>query len=199
MGEYLRLLTIDDQDIPLASLQRAVPFCAVWPIDARGSTDHELAIGPEPSSPDRIWAVVERDEVSPGTLGADEIAEFLDNLDQGGPPSAIRWLRNYLGQVRTIYAIRLHPEAILEHPDAIRAIGIFRETLRELLGGITEYDDFGFTNESDRLIWLIPKIVPKGTLDVAILDESTGEWAPYSLDLSKSDQLSAFLRGEAPV
>jgi len=201
MADYLRLLTVDDQDVPLATLQRAVPFCAVWPIEHRLPPGHDLAIGLErgPSGVGPIWAIVERNETAPGTPGACEVAEFLDNLELGGPPSAVRWLRDYLGRVRVIYAIRLFPDAILEHPDAIRAIQILRETLRDAVGGITEYDDFGFTNESDRLIWLIPKVEPKGKLDVALLDESTGDWLPFPLDLSDGDKLAAFLRGEASV
>jgi hypothetical protein len=201
MAEYLRLLTIDDQEIPLATLQRAVPFCSVWPVQHRLSSGNDLAIGPEPgpTGAGPIWAIVERNEATVGTRAAAVIAAFLDGLELGGPPSAVRWLRDYLGRVRAIYAIRLFPEAILEHPDAIRAIQTIRETLREVVGGITEYDDFGFTNESDRLIWLIPKVEPKGQLDVALLDDSTGEWLPYPLDLSDRDRLAAFLRGEAPV
>jgi hypothetical protein len=201
MADYLRLLTVDDQDIPLATLQRAVPFCAVWPIRHRIPPGHDLAIGLErgPSGTGPIWAIVERNETAAGTPGARDIAEFLDSLELGGPPSAVRWLRDYLGRVRAIYAIRLFPEAILEHPDAIRAIRAIRETLRATVGGITEYDDFGFTNEGDRLIWLIPQVEPKGRLDVALLDEATGEWHPYPLDVSDGDKLAAFLRGEAPV
>lgn len=201
MPEFLRLLTIDDREIPLATLQRAVPFCAVWPVQHRLSSGNDLAVGPEPwpTGTGPIWAVVERNETTAGTRGGAEIAAFLDGLDQGGPPSAVRWLRDYLGRVRAIYAIRLSPEAIQEHPDAIQAIQTLRETLREAVGGITEYDGFGFTNEGDRLIWLAPNVKPEGDLDVALLDDSTGEWTPYPLDLSRRDRLASFLRGEAPV
>lgn len=201
MAEFLRLLTIDDQEIPLATLQRAVPFCAVWPVQHRLSEGNDLAIGPEPgpTGAGPIWAVVERNETTAGTRGAAEIAAFLDGLEVGGPPSAVRWLRDYLGRVRAIYAIRLFPDAVQEHPDAIQAIQTLRETLREVVGGITEYDDFGFTNEGDRLIWLLPDVEPKGDLDVALLDESTGKWLPYPLDLSDDAKRAAFLRGEASV
>mgnify|MGYP001082417036 CR=1 FL=1 len=196
MGEYLRLLTTNDQEIPLATLQRAVPFCAVWPIDnPDGSGSPQLAIGPEPNSSGRIWAIVERDEVGEGTLGADEVAEFRESLQLGGPPSAVLWLHDYLGRVRAIYAIHLRPDTIQDDPDAIRAIGMIREALRGVVGGIMEYDDFGFTNESGRVIWLIPRVTPEGKLDVARLDESTGEWISDSLNLSDSARLSEFLSG----
>ena len=199
MGESLRLLTIDDQEIPLASLQRAVPFCAVWPMKAQGSSENRLAIGPDPNSPERVWAVVQRDEVGPGTAGAHQIVQYLKEIYQGGPTSAAHWLRQYLERVRAIYAFQLYPDAILQHPDAIRAIGSLREAIRGIIGGIVEYDDFGFTNESDRLIWLIPSIIPKGKLDVAILDESGETWIPYTLDLGNSEKLSSFLQGNPPL
>ena len=36
MGDYLRLLTVHDRDVPLATLQRAVPYGAVWSVEHPG-------------------------------------------------------------------------------------------------------------------------------------------------------------------
>ena len=47
MGDYLRLLTINDRDIPLATLQRAVPNVAIWSVDHPGILGNYLAIGGE--------------------------------------------------------------------------------------------------------------------------------------------------------
>jgi hypothetical protein len=146
--------------------------------------------------PDDIWAVVERDEVDPGTLGADTIKTILDELPLGGPPAGARWLRDFLGRVRAIYTIRLRPEAMLRCPDSIRAIDTLRQTIREIVGGIAETDDYGFTNEGDHFIWLMPRIVSDETLDVATLDESSGAWMPGSLDLGDPQSLATFLRGD---
>ena len=77
-----------------------------------------LAIGPELNVLQNVWATIERNPVGPNTLGAEEVAEFIDSLEAGGPPSAVRWLSEYLESVRAIYAIRIYPEAIVEHPDA---------------------------------------------------------------------------------
>ena len=38
----------------------------------------------------------------------------------------------------------------------------------------------------------------KGTTEAAILDESTGEWFPFELNLDDPEELSGFLRGEIP-
>jgi hypothetical protein len=149
--------------------------------------------------PDETWAIVERDEVAPGSPGVDTITSILNDLPLGGPPAGARWLRDYLSRVRAIYTIRLRPEAMLRHPDSIRAIDTLRQTIREIVGGIAETDDYGFTNEGDHLIWLIPKVEPDETLDVAILDESTGDWIPSSLDMGDTQRLAAFVRGEPTI
>ena len=116
MGDYLRLLTINDRDIPLATLQRAVPNVAIWSVDHPGILGNYLAIGPEHGVLKNVWATIERNPVGPNTLGAEEVAEFIDSLDAGGPPSAVRWLSEYLETIRAIYAIRIYPEAIVGHP-----------------------------------------------------------------------------------
>ena len=114
MGDYLRLLTVSDRDIPLANLQRAASVGAVWSVDHPGMLGNYLAIGPETHVLQNVWATVERNPVGPNTLGAEEVAEFIDSLEAGGPPSAVRWLSDYLETVRAIYAIRIYPEAMAD-------------------------------------------------------------------------------------
>ncbi|MGO8897746.1 MAG: hypothetical protein ACLQU5_05285 [Isosphaeraceae bacterium] len=198
MGDYLRLLTVNDRDVPLATLQRAVPYGAVWPVEHPGMLGNYLALGPEPNEQHDVWATVERNPVAPNTLGAEEVAEFIDSLDSGGPPSAVRWLSDYLETIRAIYAIRIYPEAILSHPDALDAVSAVRSTLHDAVGGIGQWDGHGFTNESDRLVWCDPRMDLTGKTRAAILDESTGDWIPFELDLDDQEELSAFLRGEIP-
>jgi hypothetical protein len=198
MGDYLRLLTVSDREIPLVNLQRAAKGGAVWSVDHPGMLGNYLAIGPEPNVLQNVWATIERNPVGPNTLGAEEVADFLDRLDAGGPPSAVRWLSDYLESVRAIYAIRIYPEAIAAHSAAIDSVYAIRTALREAVGGIGQWDGHGFTNEEDHLIWCDPAEQPQSTTTAAILDESTGEWIPFELNLSDSDALSAFLRGEMP-
>ena len=198
MGDYLRLLTVSDREIPLATLQRAASSGAVWSVDHPGVLGNYLAIGPELNSLQNVWATVERNPVGPNTLGAEEVAEFLDRLETGGPPSAVRWLSDYLESVRAIYAIRIYPEAMEDHPDAIDAVYAIRTALRDAVGGIGQWDGHGFTNEDDYLIWCDPVDEPRGATTAAILDETTGEWLPFELDLSHPRELANFLRGEVP-
>jgi hypothetical protein len=198
MGDYLRLLTIDDRDIPLATLQRAVPDVAIWSVDHPGVLGNYLAIGGVQGDLANVWATIERNPVGPNTLGAEEVAEFIDSLDAGGPSSAVRWLGEYLEMIRNIYAIRIYPEAIVGHRQAEDAVYAVRSAMRNAIGGIGQWDGHGFTNEDDRLIWCDPRMDLKGTTEAAILDESTGEWFPFELNLDDSEELSGFLRGEIP-
>jgi hypothetical protein len=198
MGDYLRLLTVTDREIPLASLQRAASEGSVWSVDHPGMLGNYLAIGPEMHVLQSVWATVERNPVGPNTLGAEEVAEFLDRLDSGGPPSASRWLSDYLESVRAIYAIRIYPESIGDDPRALDTVYAIRTALRAAVGGIGQWDGQGFTNEDDHLIWCNPDDNPHGLTTAAILDESTGEWVPFELDLGDPEELNAFLRGEIP-
>jgi hypothetical protein len=198
MGDYVRLLTVNDRDIPLATLQRAVPSVAIWSVDHPGVLGNYLAIGPDLGLLQNVWATIERNPVGPNTLGAEEVAEFIDSLDAGGPPSAVRWLSDYLETIRAIYAIRIYPEAIAGRDDAEDAVYAVRSALREAVGGIGQWDGHGFTNEQDRLIWCDPSMDLKGITDAALFDESTGEWVPVSLNLEDADELAMFLRGEIP-
>jgi hypothetical protein len=198
MGDYLRLLTVSDREIPLANLQRAASAGAVWSVDHPGMLGNYLAIGPDMNVLQNVWATVERNPVGPNTLGAEEVAEFIDRLESGGPPSAVRWLSDYLESVRAIYAVRIYPEAMSGDEKAIDAIYAIRTALRDAVGGIGQWDGHGFTNEDDYLIWCDPAENPQGLATAAILDESTGEWVPFELNLSDLEQLSAFLRGEIP-
>jgi hypothetical protein len=196
MGDYLRLLTVNDRDIPLASLQRAVPYVAIWSVDHPGVLGNYLAIGPESGVLQNVWATIERNPVGPNTLGAEEVAEFIDSLESGGPPSAVRWLSDYLETIRAIYAIRIYPEGIVDRPEAEDAVFAVRSALRDAVGGIGQWDGQGFTNEDDRLIWCDPRMNLHGKKEAAILNESTGEWIPFDLNLEDPDELAHFLRGE---
>ena len=198
MGDYLRLLTVSDREIPLATLQRAASVGAVWSVEHPGMLGNYLAIGPEMNVLQNVWATVERNPVGPNTLGAEEVAEFIDGLDAGGPPSASRWLADYLESVRAIYAIRIYPEAMRDDPEALDAVYAIRTALRNAVGGIGQWDGHGYTNEDDLLIWCDPSEDPQGVSTAALLDESTGEWIPFEVNLSEAEELSAFLRGVIP-
>ncbi|MFO0952328.1 MAG: hypothetical protein U0835_14490 [Isosphaeraceae bacterium] len=198
MGDYLRLLTVNDREIPLANLQRAAKAGSVWTVDHPGMLGNYLAVGPEINVLQNVWATVERNPVGPNTLGAEEVAEFIDRLDSGGPPSAVRWLSDYLESVRAIYAIRIYPDAMADNPAALDDVYAIRTALREVVGGIGQWDGHGFTNEDDSLIWCDPAEHPQGVTTAAVLDDATGTWVSFEVDLTDPEELTAFLRGDIP-
>ena len=198
MGDYLRLLTVSDREIPLAKLQRAASAGAVWSVDHPGTLGNYLAVGPELGELGNVWATIERNPVGPNTLGAEEVAEFIDRLEEGGPASAVRWLSDYLETVRAIYAVRVYPDAISRYEAALEAVFAIRTALRDAVGGIGQWDGQGFTNEHDRLIWIEPGHQLTGRTPAAVLNETTGEWMDFDLDCDDPAQVAAFLRGEAP-
>ena len=49
-------------------------------------------------------AVLERNPVSEGSVGQDEIAEFLEETHDCKPESGVEWLHSFLTEVKTVYA-----------------------------------------------------------------------------------------------
>jgi len=167
MGDYLRLLTVNDRDIPW--LRCSAPSRMLHLVSRSSGRSGQLSghRARTRRSPGRLGD--HRAQPSgPNTLGAEEVAEFIDSLDAGGPPSAVRWLADYLETIRAIYAIRIYPEAIVGKPEAEDAVYSVRSALRAAVGGIGQWDGHGFTNEDDRLIWCDPRMVLKGKTEAAI-------------------------------
>jgi hypothetical protein len=54
----------------------------------------------------REIAVIETNDVIAGELGADEVAEFIEEISPAQPLSAARWVTKYLARVKTIYAFQ---------------------------------------------------------------------------------------------
>src|ERR1700691_5836301 len=51
-------------------------------------------------------AVIERNPVEIGSIGQDDIAEFLDETQDCKPESGVAWLKDYLAEVKTVYAFQ---------------------------------------------------------------------------------------------
>ena len=120
----------------------------------------------------------------------------LDLASVGPAARTSRWLADYLESVRAIYAIRIYPEAMAENPEALETVYAVRTALRQVVGGIGQWDGLGFTNDHDLLIWTDSSMEPSGKSAAAILDESTGRWHRFELNLDDPVDLDHFLRGE---
>ncbi len=196
MDDYLRIMTVTDRDIPLIDLQKAARHGAIWSMDLPSNDGNYLLVGPVANQAGEIWATIERNLVGPGTLGAEEVAEFMDTLDQGGPPSAGRWLTDYLESVRAIYAIRIYPDAMKDDPKAFETIYEVRTALHKIIGGIGRWGDLGYTNDQDRLIWCRRDRNVAGMTVASMLDEFSGRWIEIQVNLDDPTEFSAFQNGE---
>ena len=139
-------------------------------------------------------AVIERNPVFDGSIGQDEIADFLEDLHDCKPESAVQWLEEYLPEVKTVYAFQHLQGSELE--DGGNALHALRAALWERGDAIIQADGEGFTNEDGyHIVWQFSDSVP-GPWNMAILHE--GAWFPFKMDLGDPDHRTAFMNGEIP-
>ena len=140
-------------------------------------------------------ASIERNVVRPGELGADEVAEFLDEIEGCKPDSAANWLRDYLAGVQYIYALQILSGA--EMDDGWSAICAVRDAIRGVVGGISQADGEGFSNEDGyHILWQFSDAV-EGLWWMAVLRD--GEWVTFQMELGNRKHREAFFRGEIPA
>lgn len=139
-------------------------------------------------------AVIERASVYDGSVGQDDIADFLEDLRDCKPESGVEWLTEYLADVKTIYAFQ-HLQGS-ETEDGSNALHALRTTLWERGDAIIQADGEGFTNEDGyHIVWQFSDSV-SGPWNMAVLQEDT--WHHFRMDLGDPDHRAAFFRGEVP-
>lgn len=139
-------------------------------------------------------AVIERNPVEDGSVGQDEVAEFLEDLRDCKPESGVEWLTDYLAEIKTVYAFQ-HLQGS-ETEDGGNALHALRTALWERGDAIIQADLEGFTNEEGyQIVWQFSDTV-SGPWNMAVLQEDT--WHHFRMDLGDPDHRAAFLRGEVP-
>ncbi|MFZ1940175.1 MAG: hypothetical protein WBA18_02890 [Terracidiphilus sp.] len=139
-------------------------------------------------------AVLERNPVFDGSLGQDEIAEFIDEIEECKPKSGVEWLRDFLTYVKTIYAFQ-HLQGS-ETVDGSNALHALRSKLWERGDAILQADGEGFTNEEGyHIVWQFSDSV-SGPWNMGVLQD--GVWRHFSMDLGDPDHRAAFLKGSVP-
>jgi hypothetical protein len=200
VGYYIRVLTDRESRIATWRIQG-------W-LDARGLAD--VAVAVEEGGRDaweqvalergqeRRLATIERNPVEPGSLGSDEIQEFLDALPDARPRSAAGWLARYLPRVRVIYAFQIAQSVLSRDDDADwAAIGAVQSGIRRALGGISQSDGEGFTNkEGYHILWQFADEVT-GPWNTAVLTW-LGRWRRFQMDLGNREHREAFISGRVP-
>ena len=139
-------------------------------------------------------ALIERNPVWDGSIGQDEIADFLEDLQDCKPNSGVRWLEDYLTEVKSIYAFQ-HLQGA-EMVDGGNALHALRSALFERGDAIIQADNEGFTNEDGfHIVWQFSDSV-SGPWNMGVLQD--GVWQHFSMDLGDPDHRAAFLKGMVP-
>jgi len=195
MAYYTRVLSKDDEFPSFEALAQVV---------SADHPDFKLTIeeGDEDewqtlllSSVDEVEvAVIERNPVSDGSMGQDEIAEFMEDLVGCKPENAVEWLEDYLSEVKSVYAFQhLQGSETVNGGNALHAV---RSALWERGEAILQADGEGFTNEAGyHIVWQFSDTIT-GPWNMAVLQD--GVWHQFAMDLGDPDHREAFLAGEVP-
>jgi hypothetical protein len=195
MGYYVRVLSTSANCVPVSQLQSALnekQLNGVLAIEEGSDKDwvritlHHLD--------GRTIASLERNVVQEGLLGADELAEFADEVVDCKPASAAEWLREYFERVKCIYAFQ-----VLSGTDEEGGWGILdaiRERIWSAAPAILQADREGFSNEEGyHILWQFDDSVD-GPWSMAVLQ--AGRWKQFEMDLGDSKQRESFFQGRVP-
>jgi hypothetical protein len=139
-------------------------------------------------------ALLERNAVENGSLGAAEIGEFLREIADCEPASAATWLTDYLRRVRMIYAFQVLDGT--EKPHGWEILGALKSIIWKKVGGIFQADGEGFSNDQGyHILWQFSDNV-KGSWWMGILKDNG--WVHFQMELGDTKQREAFLRGDVP-
>jgi hypothetical protein len=140
-------------------------------------------------------ALIERDLVAPGELGAREIEELVAGMDGARPLRNAEWLKHYFSHVKVVYAMQ--PLSGTEAKDGWSAVLRAQAYFWKKFGGILQADDEGFSNrEGYHVLWQFhgPQ---QGELEAAVMNED-GQWTGFVMDAGDPEQVAAFQKGEVP-
>lgn len=196
MGYYIRVLGIRDVPLSIETLRACLPEKPAVEINEEGSNRSGWSQLILRHNDGTEIAIVERNPVVPGELGAEEIGEFIDEVQDARPASASRWLADYLPSVAVIYAFQLLGGTDVR--DGWNAVHALRSYIWKQVGGISQADLEGFSNEQGQhILWQFSETV-EGEWDMAVLD-SDGKWVAFTMDLGNPEQRRAFLDGTVPA
>jgi hypothetical protein len=191
MGYYIRVLGTDVAAVPLQRLkEHASP--ALIESDEEGDSWRQLVLR-HPTGPE--IAVIEKNPVVEGELGAEEVQEFLDEIPSCQPASAVSWLQGYLPKVRIVYAFQLLSGTDVD--DGWSRLHAVYNAVWQVAGGILQADGEGLSNEDGyTILWQFSETA-KGDWNVGLLVD--GAWKHVQIDLGNRQHREAFWNGYVPA
>jgi hypothetical protein len=139
-------------------------------------------------------AVLERNPVEIGSVGQDEIADFLEDIQDCKPESGAAWLKDYLAEVKTVYTFQHLQGAETEEGGSV--LHALRSALWERGDAIIQADNEGFTNEDGyHILWQFSDSI-SGPWNMGVYKDDL--WYHFKMDLGDPGHREAFLAGEVP-
>ncbi len=190
MAYYVRLLSPSEKVIPFSEIVKqgnSIKLVSGTDIAWLKMEIYEPAYA--------LISVLERDLITPGSLGENTLAKLRESIDNSYPINAREWVKNYLPKVKTIFSFHLISKDIVK--EGWLTLGRIQNLLKDTLGGIIQADNEGFYNEDgDYILWQMYEGA-NGTIPAAILDDK-GVWIPYQLKLNNKNAIERFKQGILP-
>ncbi|MGA3034819.1 MAG: hypothetical protein ABSD70_16155 [Terracidiphilus sp.] len=195
MPYYTRVLSKDEQFPPFVELAQFVRAeHPQFKLTLEEGTEEEWESLLLSGNDDVEVAVIERNPISEGSIGEDDIAEFIEETQDAKPETGVAWLQEFLASVKTIYAFQ-HLQGN-EFEGGSNALHALRTRLWERGDAILQADGEGFTNEEGyHIVWQFSDSV-SGPWNMAVLQD--GVWRQFTMDLGDPDHRAAFLEGSVP-
>jgi hypothetical protein len=192
LGYYTRVLGKTVDNVPLDKL-RETARPAILNVSRGDDTAWTELTLRHPTG--KEMALVEKNPVVQGELGADELQEFMDEVTHYKPDSAAIWLQQYLPTVKVIYAFQLLGGTDVD--DGQDHLHRVYTTIWNHVGGILQADGEGFSDEDGfTILWQFDEKV-SGPWKMGILRE--GSWVHFEMDLGNDRHRESFRRGEIPL
>jgi hypothetical protein len=195
MPYYTRVLSKDEEFPPFVELAQFVRAeHPQFKLTLEEGTEEEWESLLLSGNDDVEVAVIERNPISEGSIGEDDIAEFIEETQDAKPETGVAWLQEFLASVKTIYAFQ-HLQGN-EFEGGSNALHALRTKLWERGDAILQADGEGFTNEEGyHIVWQFSDSV-SGPWNMAVLQD--GVWRQFTMDLGDPDHRAAFLEGSVP-
>ena len=191
MGYYIRVLGKKLSNIPLDQLRGAGEPAVLTISEGDGDAWERFTLSHKSG---QEIAIIEKNPVVEGQLGADELREFIDQVTQYKPETAATWLQDYLPSVRVIYAFQLLSGTDVD--DGWNPLHRIYNAVWKHAGGVLQADGEGFSDEDGfTILWQFADKVT-GEWNAGVLKD--GRWVHFEMDLGNEQHRSAFLSGQVP-
>jgi hypothetical protein len=139
-------------------------------------------------------AVIERESVEQGSGAADELAEFIEEIQDCKPQSGAAWLVSFLREVRTIYASQHLPGT--QRTGGAESLRTVEEAIWARGDAVIQADNEGFTNEDGyHILWQFSDHAT-GPWWMAVRQNDA--WVAFQMELGDREHRRAFVDGRVP-